>query len=214
MYGPCTRPVYTTHVHDCVRRRVHGAYTARTRDVHTAVYGPCTWPCTRHVYGRVHVSTCTRPCYTAVYGPSTRPKTAAYTAVHGHVTCRVYVSVRALSARVHGSVRAVCTAVFGRVHWPCTLLFLAVYIARTRPCNGPSTRPLHGRVQGQSGPCIRQVGLSGHVHVSRRHTTAVLRLVYAAVCTARVDEHVHGSVFDVYTTVYMACYGRVHGPWP
>ena len=38
--------------------------------------------------------------------------------------------------------------------------------------------------------------------------------VYAAVYTARVDEHVYGCVWDVYTTVYMARYGRVHGPLP
>ena len=33
--------------------------------------------------------------------------------------------------------------------------------------------------------------------------------MYAAVYMARVDEHVHGCVWDVYTTVYMALYGRV-----
>jgi len=146
--------VYTTRVHDCVRavcadvfRRVHGAYTApymgrvhgHVRDVHTTRIRPPT---------RFDVSTCTR----AVYGPSTRPKTAVFTAVHGAVTCRVYGRVRAVSPRVHGSVRAVCTAVFGRAHWPCTLPFSAVYIVRTRPCNGPCTRPLDGRVQGSSGP--------------------------------------------------------------
>ena len=88
MYGPCTRPVYTTRVHDCERAvctdvfdRVHGAYTARTRDVYTAMYGLCT----RHVYGRVrvYVSTRTRAVYTAVYGPFSRAKTcsrAVYTA--------------------------------------------------------------------------------------------------------------------------------------
>jgi len=38
--------------------------------------------------------------------------------------------------------------------------------------------------------------------------------VYAAVYTARVDEHVHGCVWDVYKTVYMARYGRIHGPRP
>ena len=38
--------------------------------------------------------------------------------------------------------------------------------------------------------------------------------VYAAVYTAREDEHVYGCVWDVYTTVYMARYGRVHGPRP
>ena len=41
-----------------------------------------------------------------------------------------------------------------------------------------------------------------------------IRYVYAAVYTARVDEHVHGCVWDVYMTVYMGRYGRVHGPWP
>ena len=131
VYGPCTRSVYTTCVHDCVRAactdvfgRVHGEYTGR---VH-GVYWPCTQPCTRHAYGRVHVSTCLRvqgPCavYTAVYGPSTRPKTAVYTAVHG----RVYSRVRAVSAHVHGSVRAVCTA------------FSAVYTGRVHCRFRPST---------------------------------------------------------------------------
>ena len=37
-----------------------------------------------------------------------------------------------------------------------------------------------------------------------------IRSVYAAVYTARVDEH----VCDVYTTVYITRYGRVHGPRP
>jgi len=157
------------------------------------------------------VSTCTRAVYTAVYGPSTRPKTAVYTAVHGRVTCRVYGRVRAVSDRVHGSVRAVCTAAFDRVHWPCTLPFSAVYIARTRPCNGPRTRPIHGRVQGPSGPCIRQVSLRGRAHVPRRHVTAVCgslrhtvrvrccvhgpcRRTCTRLCMGRVNDHVHGAL--------------------
>jgi len=37
-----------------------------------------------------------------------------------------------------------------------------------------------------------------------------IRSVYAA----RVDDHVHGCVWDVYATVYMAGYRRVHGPRP
>ena len=41
-----------------------------------------------------------------------------------------------------------------------------------------------------------------------------IRPVYAAVYTAHVDEHVHGCVWDVYMTVYMARYGRVQGPRP
>jgi len=163
--------------------------------VHTTCIRPRT---------RIYVSTCTRAVYTAVYRPSTRPKTAVYTAVDGGVTCRVYGRVRALSPRVHGSVRAVCTAVFGRVHWLCTLPFSAVYIARTRLCNGPCTRPLDGRVQGSSGPCIRQVALPGRVHVPRRHATAVCGPLRHTVCV------VHGCVWDVYMTVYMAGYNL----WP
>jgi len=83
-HGPSTPPVYMTVYGPSVRTS-SAVYMARTRprsrDVYTAMYGPCTRPCTRHVYGRVHVSTCTRAVYTAVYGPPTRPKTAVYTAV-------------------------------------------------------------------------------------------------------------------------------------
>ena len=191
--------------HPCTRLctgRLHGRLRPCTWRVHGPVHEMCTRPCTGRAHGRV------RAIYMAKSGR-----------LIGHVTCRVYGRVRAVSARVHGSVRAVCTAVFGRVQWPCTLPFSAVYIARTPPCNGPCTRPLHGRVQGPSGPCIRQVGLPRRVHIPKRHATAVcgplrIRSVYAAVYRARVDEHVHGCVWDMYTTVYMACYGRVHGPLP
>jgi len=168
-HGPSTPPVYMT-VYGPSARTSSAVYMERTRPIHWT----CTRPCTGRAHGRVHDTyTAAYTCFTAVYGPSTRPKTAVYTAVHGRLTCRVYGSVRAVSAHVHGSVRGVCTAVFGRVHWPCTLPFSAVCTARTRPCNGPCTRPLHGRVQGPYGPCIRQVGLPGRVHVPRRHATAV-----------------------------------------
>ena len=102
-----------------------------------------------------------------------------------------------------------CTGVFGRVGWPCTLPFSAVYIARTRPC----TRPSHGRVQGPSGPCIRQVGLPGCVHVLRRHATAVCVTLRHTVrvhcpcrrtCTRLCMGRVHDCVLAVYTDVYMA----------
>ena len=128
--------------------------------------------------------------------------------VHGRVTCRVYGRVRAVSARVHRSVRAVCTDVFGRVHWPCTLPFSAVDIARTRPCNGTCTLPLHGRVQGPSGPYTRQVGLPGRVHVSRRHVTAVCGPLRH---TVRVRGRVHGPCRRTCTRL---CMGHVHGPRP
>jgi len=193
VYGSSTRPVYTTRVHDCVRAvctdvfgRVHGAFMApytghvhgHIRAVHTAVYTTRIRPRTRvYVY---------KGCVQGVYGPSTRPKTAVYTAVHGRVTCRVYGRLRAVSARVHGSVRAVCTAVFRRVHWPCTLPFSAVYIARTRPCNGPCTRPLHCRVQGPSGPCIQQVGLPGRVHVQTARYGRVQPVTAYGPCTRPV----------------------------
>jgi len=37
-----------------------------------------------------------------------------------------------------------------------------------------------------------------------------IRSVYTAMYTARVDEHVHGCVWDVYPTVYMARYVYVY----
>jgi len=218
-HRPSTPPVYMT-VHEPSVRTSSAVYMVRTRprirDMYTAMYGPCThgrvhdmytaaYTCLRvYVYnGRVHGKG--RAVYTAVYGPYIRQKTPVYTAVHGRVTCRVYSRVRAVSARVHGSVRAVCTAAFGRVHWPCTLPFSAVYIARTRPCNGPCTQPLHGGVQGPSGPCIRQVGLPGRVHVPRRHATAVCGPLRH---TVRVRGRVHGPCRRTCTRL---CMGRVHG---
>jgi len=195
VYGPSART--SSAVCMALTRPVHGTCSVhgRVHDTYTAAY-----TCLRvYMYGRV-----TRPCYTAVYGPSARPKTAVYTAVNGRVTCRVYGRVRAVSAHVHGSVRAVYTAFFGRVHWPCTLPFSAVYIARTRRCNGPCTRPLHGRVQGLPGPCIRQVGLPGRVHVHRRHATAVCGLLRHTVC---VRGGVHGPCRRTCTRL---CMRRVH----
>jgi len=200
-----TRDVYTGRVHGRVRAVHTAVYATRirprarvyvstcTRAVYTAVlHRRVTRPCTGYLHGRKRPKTAV--C-TAVTWPSTRPYTAVYMAAHGRVTFRVYGRVRAVSACVHGSVRAVCTAVFRRVHWPCTLPFSAVYIARTRPCSGPCTRPLHGRVQGPYGPCIRQGGPPGHAHVPRRYATAV----YGTTCTRPCTWHV--------TAVYTA-HGR------
>jgi len=108
-HDPSTPPVYMTVYGPSVRTS-SVVYVARTRTVYTPMYGSCTRPCTRHVYDRVHVSTCTRPC--------TRPCTAIYTAengrLHGRVTCRVYGRVRAY--------RLVYTAVYE----PCARPFSAV----------------------------------------------------------------------------------------
>jgi len=73
---------------------------------------------------------------------------------------------------------------------------------RTRPYNGPCTRPLHGRIQGPSGPYIRQVGLPGRIHVPRRHATAVCGPLRHTVCLrtctrlcmVRVHDRVHGAL--------------------
>jgi len=166
------------------------------------VYGPCTRPCTRHVYGRVHESTCLR-----VHG---RVR-AIYMAENG----RLYGRTRPCNVScIQGSVRAVCTAVFGRVHWPYTLPFSAVYIVRTRPCNGRvHVRPVYSavtrRVQWPSGPCIRQVGLPGHVPVPRRHATAVCGPLRH---TIRVRGRAHGPCRRTCTRLYMGrVQDRVHG---
>jgi len=123
--------------------------------------------------------------YTAVYGPYR----LVYTAMYGP------------SARPFSAVYT------GRVHCPCTLPFSAVYVARTWPCNGPCTRPLHGRVQGSFGPYIRQVGLPGRIHVPRRHATAVCgplrhtvrvhgpcRRTCTRLCMGHVHDRVHGTL--------------------
>jgi len=193
--------------------RLYGRHRPCTWRVHGPVHGTCTRPCTGRAHGRVHDT------YTAAYtclrvqGTAHGRVRAIYMAkngrLHGRVTCNVYGRVRAVSAPVHGSVQAVCTAVFGRVHWPCTLPFSAFYIARTRPCNGPCTRPLHGRVQGPSGPCIRHVGLLGCVHVPRRHATAVCGPLRH---TVRVRDRVHGPCRRTCTRLCMGhVHDRVHG---
>ena len=210
MYGPCTRPVYTTRVHDCVRAvctvvlgRVRGAYTAPYRGrVHGRVRA-VTRPCTRHVYGRVHVSTCLRvqgPCTRAIYAAEsgrlhgrTRPCNVVYTAVYGR-----YRPYRLVYTAVYGPCARPFSALYtGLVHWP----FSAVYIARTRPSNSPRTQPLHGRVQG---PSVRHVGLLGRVHVPRRHATAVCGSLRH---TVRVRGRVNGPCRRTCTRL---CMGRVH----
>jgi len=200
---PCTRPVNTSST----------AKTARTRPYNgRAVYTTRTWPCMGRAHGRVHDT------YTAAYmclrvyvymGRVHGRVRTIYTVENGRLhgrPCNVSCirPCTAVSACVHGSVRAVCTAVFGRGHWPSTLPFSAVYIAHTRPCNGPFTLPLDGRVQGSSGPCIRQVGLPGRVHLPRQHATAVCGPLRH---TVRVRDRVYGSCRRTCTRL---CMGRVH----
>jgi len=200
-HGPSTPPVYMT-VHGPSARTSSAVYMAstrpRTRDVYTTVYGPCTRPCTRHVYGCVHVSTClrvqgpcTRPCTGHLHGrkrPSTRPVRPCNVSCKRPCTGRIGSCTLQCTGRVHGRFRpctlAVYIAVFGRLH--------SAYTAGR-------TRPLHGRVQGPSGMCIRQVGLPGRVHVPRRHATAVRGPLRHTVHVrgrlhGPLDEHVHGSV--------------------
>jgi len=108
-HGPSIPPVYMTVYGPSVRTS-SAVYMARTRprkrDVYTAMYGPCTRPCTRHVYGRVHVSTCTRVVYTAVYGPCARPFSAVYIArtrpCNGPCTRPLQDRVQGRLGRVYG----------------------------------------------------------------------------------------------------------------
>ena len=127
--------------------------------------------------------------YTAAYGPCTRP------------VC---------TTRAHDCVRAVCTGAFVRVRGAYT---------------APYTGCVHGHVR--DGPvhdtytaaytCLRVYVYKGRVHGRVRAIYTAengMRSVYAAVYMARVDEHVHGCVWDVYMNEYMARYGRVHAPRP
>ena len=110
-HGPFIPPVYMT-VYGPSARTSSAVYMARTRPtrprtqhMYTAVYGPCTRPCTRHVYGRVHESTCLR--------------------VHG----RVRATYTAENGRRHGRARP-CNVSCIR---PCTYpVYGAVYATRTR----------------------------------------------------------------------------------
>jgi len=123
-HGPPTPPVYTT-VYGPSSQTSSAVYVARTRlrtrDVYTAVYGSCTRPCTRHVYGREHVSTCL-----LVHG---RVR-AIYTAENGRLHCRTrpfnVSCIRPCTGRT-GSCTRQC---MGRVH------------GRFRP----STQRVHRRV--------------------------------------------------------------------
>jgi len=129
VYGPCirhgrhtsTQPVYMTVYGPSVRMS-SAVYMVRTR----AMYGPCT----RHVYGRVHVSTClrvqgpcTRPCTGHLHGrkgPSTRRTRRCNVSCIWPCTGCIASCTRQCTGRVHGRFRpctlAVYTAVFGRLH--------------------------------------------------------------------------------------------------
>jgi len=138
---------------------------------------------------------------TARSRPCTQPCTHAY----------VYTAVtkpctRHIHGRVHGQYTAVYTAVYtGHVHGPYTALYMFV-------CTGR----VHGRVHGPS--CTWQVGLPGHVHVPRRHATAVCgpsrpckRPVHGSVY-GRVRRPLHGPPTHayVYTAVKRPCTRHVH----
>jgi len=223
VYGP------STAVYGCCA----AAYGPCTRPCNVSCTRPCTWPC------NVSYAHYTAAVYTARENVFARKKRPAvpykrpYTAVYGPFTRHVYAT------RVHDCVRAVCTNIFGRVrgaytapytgrvhsrvHGRVRAVHTAVYTTRTRPrtrvyvstctramCTavyGPSTRPKTAvrPCTGRIGSCTRQC--TGPVHGCFRPCTL-------AMYTARVDEHVHGCVCDVSTTVYMASYGRVHGPRP
>ena len=73
---------------------------------------------------------------------------------------------------------------------PYTRAVWAVYTA-----GRPTYRTVYTFPDGKLWPCAARYGI---------------RSVYAAVYTARVDERVHGCVWDVYTTVYMAPYGAMY----
>ena len=100
---------------------------------------------------------------------------------------------------VYGPYRLVYTAVYG----PCARPFSAVDTGRVHCRLRPSTYRVHGRVtarvvgrvQGPSGPCIRQAGLPGRVHVLRRHATAVGRVQGRnGPCTRSCTRPMHSRV--------------------
>ena len=200
------------------------------------MYGTCTRPCTRHVYGRVHGPSCTwqvglpghvhvpRRHATAVCGPLRHTVRVHCPCTRRHVdtctqpyTCRVH-------GRVHGPYTAVYKSRVRAVYVPCTCTFHVH--GRRRPCR----RPVHSHVHGW---CRRAV-CTAHRRLctGRVYGTAVIR-----PCTGRFRgrRRVHGpctrppcnghttrytAVYTaVYTTRYTAVYtartrtqnGRLHG---
>jgi len=188
-YG-CVRPVtavYTAgsqpvHGNVRVRRPLHGRLTRAY--VYTAVKRPCTC----HVHVLVHASTqsCTWQVglHGRVHGP--RRHVAAVGRAHGRnapctrsctrpIHSPVHVRLHGPCTRVHGTYTAVYTvrsgpyaAVYTASTQPYTR---AMYTARTRLCKCSCIRAVYAAVHGPS--CTWQVGLPGHVHVLRRHATAV-----------------------------------------
>ena len=182
-----------------------------------------------------------------VFCKENRSNTLRTSRVHGPRPCkrhghsRLHGPTRPVRGRVHGpfSALAVYTAVYTRIR--VHHRYKAVYAPYTRPCtrpvrsriHGPCTRTVHGsvnvRVHGPS--CTWQVGLPGHVHVPRRHATAVcgpsrpctrpvhspFTTVYTAVFDGRVRAaHGRPTRAYVYTAVKKPCtrhaHVRVHGP--
>jgi len=154
--------------------------------------------------------------YTSMYTASTQSCTRQV-GLHGRVHGpRVHV---AAVGRVHGrNAPCMYTVVYTSHRQPCTCSSTrAVYTARTRPSTRsdtartrPCTRPVHSRIHGPCtwpvhgsvnvrvhGPsCTWQVGLPGHVHVPRRHATAVCGP--SRPCTRPA----HSPFTAVYTAVY------------
>jgi len=117
VYGPCTRPVYTTRVNDCVR--------AVCTDVFGSVHGTYTAQYTGRIHGHV------RAVHTAVYTTRIRQRTRAY----------VY------KGRVHGRVPAIYTAEHGRLYGrtqPCNVWCILLCTGRIGSCTRQCTGRVHG----------------------------------------------------------------------
>ena len=118
--------------------------------------------------------------YTAVYTVRHGPYAAVYTARSRPCTqpcTHAYV----YTALIRPCTRPVHSRIHDHVHGPYTALQMFVYTGR-----------VHGRVHGPS--CTWRVGLPGHVHVPRRHATAVCGPLWP--CTR--------PIHSPFTAVYMS----------
>jgi len=121
VYGPCTRLLTSVragpvHGHTYPNTAMYTAVYGHERTGYTAVYGPCTRPCTGPVHGREQP--CTRS--TAVFTVRTRQCTRAVnTPVYRYTTAYTVVY-----------------PVHGRVCGPCIRPSTAMYRLCTRPCTG------------------------------------------------------------------------------
>jgi len=179
--------------------------------VYTAVYGPCTRPCTGRVSGREQPCTRSTAVFT-VRTRGTRPSTAVYTfrkhdCVHGIRPCRRALNTAVFTVRTRLCTRAVNTPVY-RVHSrarPCTGHGRTMYMALVRSC----TQSVHG--PGHV-PCTWTALYTGRKHGRVQVHDRVHGRVPVHGCVCGPCIRLSTAMYRLYTAVHGPCTWSVHDP--